>query len=625
MAQFTLSSHLLILVGIFSHYSLGRRLGFPELIAGTLVGVCASALAVASLANVSAGLIHGYVLFSTAFFGVLTVKDLIGSSPVHRGNAMPTIALLVTGLALFVLLNPGVRHLFTDTSGHRILRYNNHYPYFASQTIEMLRANYFSRLRFEDLYPLEWARYHFFNTATIALAEGLVPGPNLFSYFIVKAFFAVLVLLAFLECQWTFSGFSLRTAAGALLGLIFGWVVFFDVVSWNLSTSGAFSVYGAVLLVFALFYRQPERAFAYLLILTASAIRFLPIGGVALAALLFRIAGGASPRALTAALRRLNLWQYAALGLFCLYHLLTILSPGGSAESFYAPQKFSDGWMYVMFGYKVAGLSSKTLFSALSYPLFNLTGFFSRIIDSRHQTLFFLGSFLIAAAWVAASAVARSWRERGAIDRSAWVAGIAFVAVSLFSRVSSDITRLHVVLLTTLFFTMTFLYLAGDEKGERSSLLNFVFWIQMATLVYQYLGNDGIKAPVAYVMFDVVLWSAISLFLLTSLGSPHGTWLAAGVAALVFFFPAPLNRTLDITLGSFNVNALVDVTPLLEKNFVRSSFVDEKNNMVFMSPDGSVMESYTTILGARLPYSAQGHGFMNYRFMKKTDLAAAAS
>ena len=59
---------------------------------------------------------------------------------------------------------------------------NSHQAYYAGVPLEILQADYSSRLRILDNYPLEYPRFHFFHGSSVANLLPLVDKPNFFDY-----------------------------------------------------------------------------------------------------------------------------------------------------------------------------------------------------------------------------------------------------------------------------------------------------------------------------------------------------------------------------------------------------------------------------------------------------------
>ncbi|MDC3294192.1 hypothetical protein OAW18_07875, partial [Alphaproteobacteria bacterium] len=163
---------------ILAHYPIGRFFGQRNLLAGAFVGLCISALFVAILANTFAIGIRPYILGSLAILAPASLWSLWKSWASWSWLfVLSYVSITLAGLAFLYLNSPWEAFFNSDRT---ILGYNGHYTYYASQSIEMLKADYGSRLRALNLFPKEWATYHFYNTATQAITQALLPYPTLF-------------------------------------------------------------------------------------------------------------------------------------------------------------------------------------------------------------------------------------------------------------------------------------------------------------------------------------------------------------------------------------------------------------------------------------------------------------
>lgn len=157
-------------------------------------------------------------------------------------------------LLIVIFISLYLTFLYYTNAHSEYYVYNSHEPYFLGPSIEALRAEYFSRLRVLDNYPLIMSKYHFFNTAFIS-----VPLFFIASKTIVSAELAKIVLLSY------FIGAAIRLTAqrGKLLNNIFMILfsmallqtVFANNVHWSIVTNN-FSAVGFFALASILFYRK---------------------------------------------------------------------------------------------------------------------------------------------------------------------------------------------------------------------------------------------------------------------------------------------------------------------------------------------------------------------------------
>ena len=92
----------------------------------------------------------------------------------------------------------------------------------------MLNADYNSRLKALNFFPKEWATYHFYNSASQAITQALMPYPDLFSYFVSQSVLGTFVLLTFVEVILVREKTIVNKVLKAGLFMIIGFTVFYD-------------------------------------------------------------------------------------------------------------------------------------------------------------------------------------------------------------------------------------------------------------------------------------------------------------------------------------------------------------------------------------------------------------
>ncbi len=280
MNQFTLFNYFLAVVALAAHYPIGKRLGIKPFFSACLTGIAFTALVVASFANIAAGLIRPYILISIAVGIGLLIYDGLRHRIHHTGSKFLLKTYLFIAIIagiFFVLNNPAKIYFAYPDDGSVKMHYQEHYSYYASQSVEMLNARYFSRLKIANAYPYEWTTYHFFNSAAQAVVQGLIQHPTLLTYFIAQMLITLFVFLSFIEALFYLYGASTRSVIITLVWFIIGFTLFFDSIGWNAIGSGIFSIYAVIQLLFSLMSREYRKSIIFAGMLGASAFRMMPI------------------------------------------------------------------------------------------------------------------------------------------------------------------------------------------------------------------------------------------------------------------------------------------------------------------------------------------------------------
>ncbi len=370
MTHFYAWVYPLLLVAVFAHYSVGRRLGVETPITASLVGLSFSALFVGILANFASVFIRPYILTSLAVFGCLTLWDIKRMNKNLSQYVAPLLAILLFSVVLFYCNRPGSIFLFNE--GDRVmLRFNGHYSYYASQPTEMLAATYLDRLRISNLYPLHWARYHFFGSAAIAIVESLVFLPGLFSYLMAKTVLMVLVFASFLESFFRYVAPAPRTLLKVAIWMGLGLTFFQGSMLWNMTTTGTFSIFAIVHLAGALVMMDAPEGILFAFVLGASAFRMMPVAATAIVGFVYlggrQAATGPSPKSVGQFARLVltfDLLRYAGVIAFLIYNVLTIHGPLRVMEDdLISSNKFHTGWLYLFVAISADWISERSFFS----------------------------------------------------------------------------------------------------------------------------------------------------------------------------------------------------------------------------------------------------------------------
>lgn len=129
-------------------------------------------------------------------------------------------------IRLFILIVPKTG--FVD--------FNCHETYFAAPSLEIFKADYFSRLRLIDVYPYEWSKYHFFNGAFTAIPLSVFIKKNYVSFLFAKFLTIALYLGALFDCIRNKYGFK-KASMYFIIGCLICFVVAYNSVTWSSFTN----------------------------------------------------------------------------------------------------------------------------------------------------------------------------------------------------------------------------------------------------------------------------------------------------------------------------------------------------------------------------------------------------
>lgn len=575
---------------------------------------------VASLANFFAVGIKYYIgmsffiLIPCGFFLIWKLRDSFSL----RAFGIYLGIFLVGGL-LFYLNNPSDTFLRQEGNQGLILSFNDHYTYYSSQSLEMLSAEYPSRLKAMNLFPQPWAKYHFFNSAAQAISQFFLPQLNLFSYFVAQFILGTWVLLSLLELLWlSAKGFGFQRVLMTGVWAFFGFSFFGSSLVWTLGTTGTFSVFSIFYLVWSLLKNERNSILIYSVLLGASAFRFVPMVGLLMALWIYQDLGRAQlgPWFLTRNILRSYFRKWPILFCFCAlflsYVFLTFICGGKNMEGkFFAGPTYDDGWMAI--------LSFHNVLSTLFTSFFNWTPFRLRdpapIFLSHLPSSFLSGCFiLVFGLSLSVIFFKKAGGYQGFLDFFERVHLIPkrFAKVGLFLIFVLLIGAPKLVFISSLylFFIGAILLILKKHSVVQNlrSVSDFVLVMILVTVGLILTGSNGVKAPMSYVTFDLVLWSLLSAFFL-DVFSRRSLWGWAFILLAFSFFGFQFSglyrypEMLAIRMETFDN---LKEPPVDENRFLSEELVEKSGG------DIKVLEAYSALFNARLHYSPDFEPHRNF-------------
>lgn len=608
----SLVTYILVLASILIHYPIGQLFGQRSLLTGAFVGVCVSAFVVAILANIFAGGIRFYILSSLIALSFVSLRLLWKSRASFSVAGVLTYASIgLVGLAFLFLNSPWDAYFQNDKT---VLGYNGHYTYYSSQSIEMLNADYGSRLKALNLFPKEWATYHFFNSASQAITQALISSPNLFSYFVSQSVLGTFVLLTFVETIIDREKTIVNKALKAGLFMIIGFTVFYDSMRWNLVTSGTISVFAIIHFVLALFDGNKKATLLFGTLLAASAMRLLPVVAPILLFIAFSdfigIYRKAAGESLSKFLHYLSK-RYLIIGLFIgltVYVFVTLF--------FAMPNQYTKlgvgigryAWVEQLTSHILLTFFTdlfnanwleyheppKMLFRVLAHPSFTflfLVSIFgiSALISFKLQDDIKHFARLGAQHFTRLRAQMRIWKQVGIflIFVSFFLLNIKFFVVSSF----------YVVFL---FFSFLILRRVCSPK-----IIHFCFSVvgysYLLTFLYVSLGGmNGITGPATLVIYDLFLWGLVLIIILKSWNYKK---LSHGLIAALIAISFHGKVSSIFAYGHLRDVALAELDAHSRAYHVNQDGFLTEEAIEIAKGDGKLLEAYSAILGARLRYS----------------------
>ena len=490
------------------------------------------------------------------------------------------------GVLLFLANNPSTIFLKADSHQAPSILYNADYSYYSSQSVEMLHADYWSRLRVQNFYPREWQRYHFFHGSTQALAQSLLRSPNGLSHLMAQTSIMILIFLGLAECLLGAESVAPNFAIGVCtLWLVISFLWFSESTVWNVRGTGALSFFSIVASIISLSQKRFWSCFLFLMFLGVTAFRCLPFSFAMMAIIFFvyRRELGVSRVIKKLKAQGPPFWLFVTL--WIAYNGVTYFSRG-TEKNLFERHFFNDGWENWLVGYKILGYIIHPLMARLHNSRF---GLYDETPFLRNTTLLpyyflFVGFLLFF--------FRRLLFQKRQIPALVTVGAVLLVSI----LISKDLFTLNLMFAPYLLCTWGLLNSHPDKP-----YLRVIFISQVVALLYQYIGADEIATPVATLAFDALAWTAVGLLVLEHQRPKNAfVWLAGFALAGMFFLH--FRGIGALTFPGEYLNRLIAVSTLSEGHLIGHGLEGEYR---------------ASILGKRLPYDPKKDWAPNWRFVQQ--------
>lgn len=623
MYQLTLINYILIILALVSHYEIGKRFGIKSFFTAILTGLSASAMIVAILANVSAGMIRPYILIIIFIGFSLLIYDLFKNRKQIKYKftyaAIKKYTLFIAVGVIFLVCNNPKTIFFKTEATETLFYFNSHYTYYASQPIEMLNATYDGRLKVANFYPYVWGMYHFFNSATQAIAQGLITHPTLITFFITQLIIIAVIFLAFAENFILFYGWSKKNLLLIAAWFILGLTIFSNSLSWNLSSTSPFSVFAAVLIILNLLSKKYREAILFIFILGISAFRMLPIAGclILFFLIIYFIKSKFKLKDIIHQLKEIKFINYLSLIIYIFYIFVTLFSATNLPRpyDFHQFPIFAEQAMYLLFTYKFFGYLANLL-GVEKLLFFNNSGFFNKILYSHWLSAIVLVVILIGFIYILFEVIYIGQKRSKALLYGFVLLSLLTIVYQYFSPHYTDI-KLYIIAMPYLILMLIFGFRLTEQLKYIERIIFYCFIILAFTLsvIYLYVDIDtALKIPPIYIIFDVFLWAIIGAHIMIVSNKKIFFLINIFFAITMLLLLKPVFIGMTKTSDEENNSIKIPVTELFLNNFQRSNYVDNNNMLTISTSDPGTLDAYSSLLGANIAYTPGHETFMNYYF-----------
>jgi hypothetical protein len=276
----------LVFFSISSNYFLGRLFVSGCFYLRCLTGICINALVITILMSNWAGLSKycGLILsFAPLLFYLYKNYTILIKT---KKNIYINFAKNIIAWYIFYIALVG---LYICSISTELNTYNGHQNYFSGISLEALRADYYSRLKIFDNYPVVWSRYHFFNGAITTIPQLLLEKTNILTFWLAKCGVISIFISALISLNLR-SKINLQLIFSILISIVYLYTMLPRQMSWSLFTNAYSSA--ILLLISFTFLRLKNYKYAilFILIFTNSTSRsFVPGCVIAITILLLNV------------------------------------------------------------------------------------------------------------------------------------------------------------------------------------------------------------------------------------------------------------------------------------------------------------------------------------------------
>jgi hypothetical protein len=190
---------LLIFITASAHYFVGAIFFRASFFTLSIAGLCINAALVTILVSfISAAAKPAVVIILLLTINFAMIKLYFDQKKLPKYILQLDSKIILNLLCAFLIFLL-IFHIYDNSVHLEPNIFNGHENYFSGISLEILRAEYFSRLRIFDNYPVAWSRYHFFNGALASLPQLFIFKSNLYTFMAAKICLITFFIFSIIE------------------------------------------------------------------------------------------------------------------------------------------------------------------------------------------------------------------------------------------------------------------------------------------------------------------------------------------------------------------------------------------------------------------------------------------
>jgi len=306
---------------------------------------------------------------------------------------------------IFLIVNQIFKFIFIDGNNLTYL-FSSHDSYFLDPIIEILTADYFSRLKIFSLYPYEWSTYHFFESSFSSFflspvyqsgTIGLIVLKNFYlSIFLILFFFSFLNIKNYKKERFLYNFLKIFLI---LLVFIF---LFYPKVVYFILTKNFVSTISIIFLVQSLLSKNRNDLMIWLIILSMAAFRNIFISLMLFLYYLLDTQNIGFKNILTRIKKILILPNIILTILFLFYFLSTVLGGENVAPIFHLLNNTYEWWNITVtdnlidnYKYFIITIIALLIFHSIIFKNFFISKLISILKFNKKDFYYLLLLFLI--------------------------------------------------------------------------------------------------------------------------------------------------------------------------------------------------------------------------------------
>ena len=234
------------------------------------------------VATISATIVNLSPIFTKhviIFFYIINILILVKNEKIRKDLKKKIISNKFNLLLIFIifLLITLTKQSILIEGNQLILYFDDHWTYFLNPVVEMLRSDYFSRLKFLNLYPNEWATFHFFPASLNAVFLLPTYHSGILGIILIKNFYLAIFWFLFFSIFFKKENLTKKKYLNIILLVLFifiSYIIFFSAQTiYHVTTNNFISIISILFITQSIISKKRNEFLIWSIILSISSFK----------------------------------------------------------------------------------------------------------------------------------------------------------------------------------------------------------------------------------------------------------------------------------------------------------------------------------------------------------------